>query len=585
MKKIFIFAFIITLIISIFTHCAKIVSPTGGPKDTLAPIMVRSVPEMNAINFNGEKLTLTFDEFIVLKDYQKKLAISPPMAKNPEVLQRGKSIEIKFKDSLKRNTTYTIYFADAVVDNNESNPIKNFMFAFSTGSIIDSLTLSGKLSNAFTLLPADNAFVMLYDQNIDSLPIKSLPRYLTRTDKNGNFTFQNLQSNDYKIFALLDNNSNYKFDQVTEEIAFLDSLVLKDKLKSPSQIDTSRNAVRAVKLNLFKEESRIQAVTGFDRKLRRKLSVSFSKKIERDVKLNPLNFKTDSSWYIVEQNTKMDSLIYWINNDTISSMDTLKIQLSYFKTDSLQRLQPKLDTLKYVYTDPEEPKKQKGKKGNEAPNRKVLKVNSSIRNEQVIIPNTPIELSFPEPLLSINNQLIKITNLKDSVDITNIKLVIDTLNPRIYRIFNTWVADNKYKLTVMPNAFISLSGLGNDTLDVGFNGANPEKYGQIILSLSNTSKQLVVELLSEKKDRVLDTKVSKKGEKVVFDYITPGKYTLRFIEDTNGNGKWDTGWYIKGIQPEKVQYYYDSKTKGILNIRANWENEITFDLTKESKPL
>ncbi|HCT29614.1 MAG TPA: hypothetical protein DIW31_02520 [Bacteroidales bacterium] len=584
MKKIFIYAFIIVLIISVFPRCAKIVAPTGGPKDSLAPVLVRSVPAMNSTNFDGEKITLIFDEFIALKDYQKKLAISPPMVKNPEIIQRGKNIDIKFKEPLKKNTTYTIYFSDAVVDNNEGNPLKNFLFAFSTGSTIDSLTLSGKLRDAFTLLPVENVFVMLYDQNIDSLPIKSLPRYLTRTDKSGLFTFHNLQLKDYKIFALLDNNSNYKFDQATEDIAFIKGMVSKKGLTSPSKNDTTKKVVRTVNLNLFKEENRTQALIGFDRKQRRKITLTFTKNPEGKVKLNPLNFKADSSWYLIERNEKKDSLIYWITNNRISSMDTLKIQLSYLKTDSLKRLQPKLDTVKYIYTDSEEPKRRRKDKDNDTPKKNTLKVDCNVKKDQPIVPYNPMVFTFPEPLRNFNESLIKITNLKDTVDVKGLKLKLDSLSPRIYRIYSNWVPDVKYKLMVLPKAFTSLSGLDNDTLDVNFFGANPEKYGQIILTFLNSPKRVVVELLNEKKDRVFDTRVSRNGEKVTFDYVTPGKYTLRIIEDTNGNGKWDTGWYLKGIQPEKLIYYSDSKTKGVLNIRANWENEISFDFAKQSKP-
>ncbi len=582
MKKIFVFTFIIALIIITLSQCAKIVAPTGGPKDTIAPVMVRSNPAVNSTNFNGDRVTLSFDEFIVLKDYQKKLAISPPMSKNPEIVQRGKNIDIKFKDSLKRNTTYTIYFADAVVDNNEGNPIKNFMFAFSTGKTIDSLTLSGKLSDAFTLLPVENVFVMLYDQNIDSLPVKSLPRYLTRTDKRGLFTFHNLQSKDYKIFALVDNNTNYKFDQVSEDIAFSDTIIPKETLKTPSQVDTSKNAVRVVKLNLFKEESRIQAFTGYDRKNRLKLALSFTKKPEGEVKLNPLNFKADSSWYIVERNAKKDSIIYWITSNRISAMDTLKIQLAYLKTDSLQRPQPKLDTLKYIFTTSEEPKKRGREKETQETKKQVLRFACNIKNNEQVIPYRQMEFLFPEPLQLINSQKIKLINLKDSSEIGDIKMIIDTLNPRMYRIYNNWVVDVNYRLLILPEAFKSYSGLSNDSLQVKFTGANPEKYGQINLTLKQTlNKQIVVELLSEKKDRVLDKKIFRNGDKVTFDYITPGRYTFRFIEDSNGNGQWDTGWYLKGLQPEKVIYYFDTKTKGILNVRANWENDITFDLAKE----
>lgn len=580
MKKIFVFVFVIALIISIFPRCAKIVSPTGGPKDSLPPVMVRSNPAMNSTNFNGEKVTLTFDEFINLKEYQKKLAISPPMAKNPEIVQRGKSIDIKFTDTLKHNTTYTIYFADAVVDNNEGNPIKNLMFAFSTGSIIDSLTLSGKLSDAYTLLPAENVFVMLYDQNIDSLPIKALPRYLTRTNKRGIFTFHNLQSKDYKIFALIDNNSNYKFDQVSEDIAFIDTLVLRSNLNNPSQVDTSFKAKRAVNLNLFKEENRIQALIGYERKQRNKLTLSFTKKPDGEVNLTPLNFFADSSWYITERNAKKDSIIYWITNNRIGAMDTLKIKLAYLKTDSLQRLQPKLDTLKYIFTAPEEPKRKGRDKEKQEPKKKALQFLCNIKKDEPIIPNKPIELTFQLPIKDINTSQIKLLNLKDSTEISGIKLVQDSIKPRVYSIYNSWVTDMKYRLIVLPNAFKSYSNLVNDTVKLDFVGADPEKYGQINLTLKNSSKQIIVELTNENRDKVYERKISKHGEKVVFDYIAPGKYTFRFIEDSNGNGKWDTGWYLKKIQPEQVFYYFDPKTKGILTVRANWENDISFDLEK-----
>lgn len=533
---------------------------------------------MNATKFKGEKITLTFNEFIVLKDIQKKLAISPPMAKRPELTQKGKSLEIKFKEPLKENTTYTIYFADAITDNNEGNPIKNFVFAFSTGDIIDSLTVSGKLINAFTLLPVENSFVMLYDGQNDSLPIKTLPHYLTRTDKNGIFIFSNLQANDYKVFALNDGNSNYKFDQVTEEIAFMNEPLKKEVLKAPSTLDTSKLAKREINLSMFTENKRIQALTGFSRSQRRKFAFQFTKKPEGEVILNPLNFQVDSNWYIKERNPLQDSIIYWITNDRISRMDTLKIKVSYFKTDSLQKLRPKLDTLKLIYTDAEPIRKRKGDK--DAPKKIFLRINSNIKNTQTVSPTAPLELLSPSPLKRINDTLISIVNLKDSSIIKGIKLIKDTLNPRIYRINYSWASGIGYKFLALPGAFTSLYNTSNDTMKIRFNGANPENFGVLNITLLNIKKAVVVELLNEKKDQVIASKVAHIGENVSFAFINPGKYTLRFIEDLNDNGKWDTGWYLKGIQPEKVFYYDEGKTKGVMNIRANWENEIKFDFGK-----
>lgn len=576
MKKLFATVLIITLIIITLSRCAKIVAPSGGPMDTLAPVLVRSTPAINSVNYKGDRITLTFNEIIQLKDIQKKLAISPPMIKRPEILQRGKSLDIYLKEPLKENTTYTIYFADAIVDNNEGNPLRNFVFPFSTGSVIDSLVVSGKIINAFKLQPEENAFIMLYDEQSDSMPIKTLPRYLTRSDKNGFFTFKNLQSKDYKVFALVDNNSNYKFDQITEDIAFLSEPIKKEILKNPSSLDTSKSAEREIYLRMFKEDSRVQALTGFSRAQRKRLALSFTKKPEGAVTLNPLNFKADSSWYIREVNQQRDSLIYWITDNKISAMDSLRIQLSYLKTDSLQRLQPKLDTIILAYSDIEAPKTRRGDK-KDAAKKVYLSVKSNLRNEQVISPTTPIELLFPAPLKKLTDSLISIKRDKDSSIISGIKLLKDSLNPRLYRLNYSWDSDVNYKVVALPGAFTSLYNITNDTLKLKFKGANPENFGVISINLLNAKKTVIVELLDDKKTNVINRKIAQDGEKVSFNFVTPGRYTLRFIDDLNNNGKWDTGWYLKGIQPEKVYHFDDIKTKGILNIRANWENEITFD--------
>jgi len=581
LKKVAVIISISLLIISMFPRCAKIVSPSGGPKDSLAPIMVRSNPLLNSLNFNGEKLTLTFNEYIVLKDIQKKFAISPPLVKKPEIIQRGKNIEVNFNEPLKESTTYTLYFADAVVDNNEGNAIKNFDFAFSTGSNIDSLTVTGKILNAYTLLPEEDAFIFLYESTGDSVPIKEVPRYLTRANKNGFFTFKNLQDSSFKVFALRDNNSNYKFDQVTEDIAFRDELIKKEVLKGPSLLDTSRFAKREINLFMFKENGRIQARTGFSRNQRRKLALSFTKKPEGAVTLTPLNVQVDKDWYIRETSLIQDSLIYWIKQDTINAMDTLKFQVSYLKTDSLLQLKPKLDTLKFIFKDnaeKETSRKRKDDKGDEAKKPPSLKAVTSIRNSQAAKPTKPFVFVFPLPLIDHNEALISLTNLKDSSKLSGIKLLMDSLNPRIYRFNHQWESDISYKLEALPGAFTGLDGIQNDTLIISFKGANPENYGILKITLLNVKKMAVVELLNEKKSLVIDRQTVKPDEKVIFTFMDPGKYTLRFIDDSNMNGVWDTGFYIKGVQPERVYYFEDEKTKGMINIRANWENEITFDM-------
>ena len=208
MKRI-VFLIIIGLLgLALFPHCAKVVSPTGGPKDTLAPKVVSSTPRMNSTNFTGNKIIVEFDEYVQVKDVQKKLIVSPPLKTRPQVGIRGKRIEIEITDTLKENTTYTVYLGDAVSDNNEGNPISSFEFAFSTGSSIDTLSLTGNIVNAISREPVEGALVMLYDSFADSLPYITLPTHIAKTNKKGDFVVNNLKYIDYKLVAINDLNSN-----------------------------------------------------------------------------------------------------------------------------------------------------------------------------------------------------------------------------------------------------------------------------------------------------------------------------------------------------------------------------------------
>jgi len=241
---------------------------------------------------------------------------------------------------------------------------------------------------------------------------------------------------------------------------------------------------------------------------------------------------------------------------------------------------PKLDTLKFIYVDPKVPIKPKEKKDKEEIKKIFLKVNCSVSSNQIAKPTKPFELSFVMPLLNIKDSLITLTNLKDSSIIKDIKLEKDSLNPRLYRFKYLWTPDIPYKFEVLPGAFTSLDGIKNDTLIVKFKGANPESFGALNITLLNVKNIAIVELLDDKRVQVIERRLAKSDEKICFNFVDPGKYTLRFIDDSNENGEWDTGWYLRGIQPEKVFNYDEGKAKGVLNIRANWENEITFDFAK-----
>ncbi len=206
--------------------CANPVAPTGGPKDETPPVVLSSEPLNRSVNFTGKEIRLTFDEFVQVKNTNEQVVISPPFKKNPEYQIRGKSVVIRFDDTLKSHTTYTLFFGESISDITESNPLVNYWCVFSTGPVIDSLSLKGTVRNAFTLMPEENVLVMLYEPAGDSVPYKERPFYVSRSNKEGQFRFYNLRNQPLQLFALKESNGNYLYDAVNEWIAFSDTLVL-----------------------------------------------------------------------------------------------------------------------------------------------------------------------------------------------------------------------------------------------------------------------------------------------------------------------------------------------------------------------
>lgn len=553
-----------------FPRCAKVVSPTGGPKDTIPPVLVNSNPKLNATGFSGQKIVLEFDEFIQLKELQQKLLVSPPLKSKPQPKQKGKKLELELTDTLKPNTTYTFYFSDAVRDNNEGNPIKNFIFSFSTGQTIDTLTLSGRVLNAISNEPVENALVMLYDSFTDTLPYTTLPNHIAKTDKDGKFTLVNLKPIKYKLVVIDDKNGNYLYNQGTESIGFISN-----------EVNPSDKTPKSFSIRLFREELPNQIVTGYDRPERNILSLGFSRKPVGGFSLKPVDRLKLMNWYIVEPDNNGDTLKLWIVNDEIANRDTLMAILEYQKTDSLYRLKPQTDTLRFLYYKEEvQQSKRKGKKDEAVQVKKGFTVSTSLPSDRMVIPNVPFELTLPIPIRKADNTKISIFNTTDSIADEQIKLKVDSLNPRIFRFEKDWKPNTSYKLTILPGAFEDYTGQTNDTLMLEMIGADPEKYGTLRINLTGVSKSAVVELLSEKGIPV-DTRTIQGNGIVEFSFVKPGKYRLRFIDDSNSNGKWDSGSYMKRIQPERVIYFTDEKTKGVINIRANWDSELQFSLKQE----
>ncbi len=574
MKKVLFAITALPILLLLFPHCAKVVTPTGGPKDTLPPVLVQSLPALNETNYFGNRIVLEFDEFIQLKDLQQKLLVSPPLKNKPMPKQKGKRLEIEFLDTLRPNTTYTLYFSDAIQDNNEGNPINNFTFAFSTGPNIDTLSISGSIRHSFTSELVENALIMLYDSQTDTLPYVELPKHIAKSDKDGKFTLVNLKPINYKIVTITDKNGNYLYNKGVEDIAFLNHPI------KPESVDDKSKP--KVELDLFTEEVPSQVLTGYDRNDKNLLLLYFSRPPLGGFNLKLLNQNDDQKWYIPEPDANGDTLKLWITQPEIASSDTLRAQLSYLKTDSLYRFITQTDTLRFLYHREEDTQAHKGRNKSEPAkaDKKYFNLETSLGSDKVVIPGLPFEILLPVPAKKVDETKILIFNETDSLLETGIKLQKDSINPRKFRFTKDWKSNVNYKMLILPHAFTDYFDSTNDTAKLAFTGADPEKFGTLTVQLNDKQNPMVAELLTEKGAVVQQVKVDSKSNVAQFSYITPGRYKLRFIDDINGNGRWDTGSYMKGLQPERVIYFTDEKTKGVINIRANWDSELQFSIPK-----
>ena len=612
--------FAIVSVLILFWGCAKIGSPTGGPKDETPPRVIGSVPDNYSINFDQKRIEIEFNEYIQLKNINQELVVSPPQKEKPVVRLRNKMMIIDLEEELLDSTTYTFNFGQAIVDNNESNLLENWQFVFSTGKYIDSLGVSGLIVNAFDLKTSEEPVtIMLYDKFNDSVPYLERPIYIGKSNKKGYFEVNNLKSDTFKVFALKDKNYNLIYDLPDEEIAFLDTTVvlsaefimnfldsvkmLQDSLRNDSLIslktDTIAKALKdtiiqdtiavdtitfpkrekysvSFKLFLFKEDNKQQYLSGSSRKNRKRLDFYFNRPALDTIYIEPLNFTPDTNWYILEKNLTGDTLHYWIKDSLIFRQDTLKMHLGYLVTDSIMNYIPYNDTVNLIYVT-ETVKARKKQEAGKVPEN--LKIEMTLQAGAILDLNKGISLVPESPVLNADISKTRLFKKEDTLEYSQkFTLEKDSFFLRKYLIRNEWEETSNYRLFIGPGTFTDIYGLTNDTINIPFKTQSLDHYGKLILTLANANQNLIVQLMTEK-DLVVRSDTTSGSGSVVFPWLEPGKYKLKVIFDTNVNGKWDTGKYLAGIQPEKVKFY-----QGEINVRANWDLELPWDLKSEVTP-
>lgn len=601
--------FAITLITGLILFaCANVVSPAGGPRDETPPVVVRSTPPNFSPNFEGGEIRIFFDEFVQLKDINQKLLISPPLEKQPEVRIRGRSVVVALEEELRPNTTYNFFFGDAISDITESNAIPNFQFVVSTGPYVDSLSIAGRVTDAFSLKPVDGIYVMLYEEIYDSVPYLERPVYLAKTDKEGRYGISNIREGKFMMFALEDLNSNFNYDLPNERIAFLDSLVVPEYFE-PSAIDdggeadhdhdhdgdhdhahaehnglpqkesvpesgtpvllspsseeqTEADSIIATPglpqylLRLFQEADTVQRIVSTSLVRNGLINMVFRVPFD-SVSIRDLSASLPENWYLPEPSLNRDTLMLWLLPPVA---DTLSIEVS---DRGLV-----LDTLK-VSTRPRETRG-RAAATTETIQTVGLRVNA---NRGTRLPYfEPLVITATNPLEVFDSTAVSMMTA-DSVAVEVSFTFADTVKRRVKLITPLEQAED-YLLEILPGAFTDIFGLTNDTLRATFSTTEFENYGMVILNLEveEAPGQFILHLL-DKDQKMLQEKFIPGSGIFEFRNLLPGNYGFRLIHDLNQNGKWDTGHYLRKIQPEPVYLF-----EGVLQIRQNWESEMNWNV-------
>ncbi len=571
--------------------CANIGNPSGGPIDKTPPIFMRSNPTPNAVNVKDRKIEIFFDEIVTLKDPSTKIIVSPAQTEMPRMSALGRKVTVELVDSLLPNTTYTIDFSNSIQDNNEGNAIDNFAFAFSTGSVIDSMRVSGYVLDSRTLEPMQSVVVGLQSNLADSAFHKEKLQRVALTNDRGQFTIRNVSSGSYHIFALKDLDRDYKFGNPTEDIAFLDSIIVPSigsreaadtVYNDLNEIDTIMRATRPayfpndILLSMFNEDRKSQYLANNLRVDSTRISLTFAAASDTLPSLSIVGRNdVPDQWYTLERSQTNDTLTYWIRPPHLVSADTLMVATTYLRTDTASNLSWGTDTLKFTFQRQKAKKKKKNEETDSLEQIRFMELHPLANGTQEVYAplllqtGTPIE-RYSREAFHLQRKLQNDTTFYPA-EIKSIALRDSTLSRRDLMLKVDWEPGAAYTLAVNSLAMTDIYGLQTKPLKVDFNVRKMEEYGNIVFNIPAVRDSAIVELLDGTEKIVLRAPV--KSHRAELLNLLPGKYYARLFIDRNGNGKYDTGNYDMHLQPEETVYY-----PGAINLKKNWDVEQTWDI-------
>lgn len=612
---------LLLLTLTLVAACARMGNPDGGWYDETPPRVVGASPAEKATGVKTRKLHIRFNEFIKIENATENVVVSPPQLESPDIKAGGKSIDIELKDSLKANTTYTVDFSDAITDNNEGNPLGNYTYSFSTGEHIDTMEVSGWVLAADNLEPVKGILVGLYANLADSAFRTQPMLRVAKTDGRGHFVIRGIAPGKYRVYALQDVDGDYHLTQKGEEMAFNREIIVPSSKPDVRQDTLWRDSLRIdsisrvsythflpdnIMLRAFTHVQTDRFFTKAERTLPECFSLVFTAGSNELPQLRGLNFNNAERAFIVMPTAKKDTITYWIKDSALINQDTLRMQMQYWSTDTTEQLRMKQDTIEVLAKTPyakrlkeKQKKAEEWKKAQDKAQKKgepfetemrpeALKVEVKVNNS--IAPDENVRIELPTPLQSLDSTKVHLYSKRDTLWYEaryriRVREGGDSLAPvgtnllhkRWLELQAEWKPGVEYSFELDSLALTDIYGTTSGKIKQGFKVREDKEFATLAVSLTAlTDSNVVVQLLNGQDAVVKQTRAL--AGTANFYYLQPATYYLRLFVDRNGNGRWDTGDFYRGEEPETVYYFPEE-----IECKANWDATRTWNPT--AKPL
>ncbi len=594
-----------------FTRCASIMTPQGGPKDTIPPVIVKLEPDNFTTNFQEKRIYIEFNEFVQIKDQQKEFYTSPAMKKLPLIATRGKGIVVTIRDTLQENTTYALDFGSAIRDNNEGNPLNAMRYVFSTGDKVDSLMCSGYTADSYTADSVSRTFIWFFiadslpdTPDYDSTIFNRKPDAIARAQNNGIFIAQNLKPVDYRIYAFGDKNDNMMYEAGTDLVGIIDGVYNPAKMPEFAiWFDSLRmypSAEPQLYFRMFTDKAfKNQRLVEATRPACKKAMLYFN---TANPDIESIRFDSiPSDKILYDPQTKgKDTVALWFNVPAENLPDTLKGEITYFRHDSVRQYVKTTEPLKIEWhlveskdeqraREKEEKEREKAlKEGREyAPPQKPNPFKHSFSASGEFNPETGFDVKFDFPAVKFDSAAVTLVKMGegDKEEPVAKHFIRDSLNMSRWHIDAKWEEATKYRLFIPAGAVTDIMGYENDTITLNIASFDPEKFATLVINVKGEDdKQYIIQQTDAAGKTQREVKHVVTG-KYRIRFVPAGEIRLRIIEDTNGNGEWDAGDVVKRLQPERAEMYISDKGEDLFVTKVNWEIEIQMNMSKIFVPM